>query len=309
MSMSGFDLPRIELGRTGLLVSRLGFGCSTIASLNTRYTPAEVRATLHAAVDAGINFFDTADIYGQGDSERLLGRLRRERGGQGDALVLATKVGLDLAWSQHVVRRLKPLAQPLLRRWSAGRQQAVHVRHAVQRHCADVAELRRRVQASLRRLGGSRIDLLLLHSPPASWVQRDELRRLLQDLMDDGSVRTCGVSVQQVAEATDWLAWSELDCMQLPLTPPLAPDTHGALDALRDQGIGVVAREVFGGGRLADGGGSREHALAAVLSAPAVHTVLVGMGCRAHLADNLAQARRALYPAATGGATTQARTA
>ena len=115
------DLAMTALGATDLHVSRLGFGCSTIASLTTRHSAAEVRATLLAAVDAGVNFFDTADVYGQGDSERLLGSLfagRRER------VVIATKAGMLLAHSQQAIRFAKPLLQPLLRRWSAGRERS-----------------------------------------------------------------------------------------------------------------------------------------------------------------------------------------
>lgn len=285
---------RQPLGRTGLLVSRLGFGAATIASLNTRHSRAEVQATLHAAVDAGINFFDTADIYGQGDSERLLGGLRRASAAD---LIIATKVGLDLAASQRAVRWLKPLLQPVLRRWPRARAQGIGLRRATQRHCGQPVELRRRVQASLQRLQMPVLDLLLLHSPPADWSERDELRQLLQNLQRDGLVRHCGVSVQGLADVPRWLAWPEVSCLQLPLRPmpggvELPALAQAGLHAAQLRGVGVVARELLDGGALATHADAREQALRAVLAPGGATVALLGMGCRQHLRQNLAALER-----------------
>jgi len=278
---------------TDLSVSRLGFGCSTIASLATRHTPAEVRATLLAAVDQGVNFFDTADVYGQGDSERLLGHVlasRREK------LVVCTKVGMRLSQSQQVIRLVKPVLNPLLRRWRSGRARSTELRRASERQCFEPAYLRGRVEASLKRLRVERIDLLLLHSPPAEVAERDDVLALLHELRDSGKVRWFGVSAAQLSDAPRWAKWAGLSCLQLPLTPEadafsgatrLPSDVHALLSELRARNIGVIAREVFGGGTLASRPALRGDALAAVLSAPAVGVALVGMGCRSHLNDNL----------------------
>lgn len=289
-------VPRIKLGNTGLQVSRLGYGASTIASLNTRYSAAEVRSTLNAAVDAGINFFDTADIYGQGDSERILGDLRKSREGE---IVIATKVGLDLATSQTLVRWAKPVLQPLLRRWPMAHAQGVGLRHTVQRHCSDTVELRRRVHASLRRLQTVRLDLLLLHSPPVAWAERDEIRQMLQALVRDGLVHHCGVSAQSLADVPRWLAWPEVACLQLPLTLPsgeseLPVQARRVVQAAALRGVGIVAREVLAGGARAATAASRESALRAVLHLDGVHSVLLGMGCRSHLRQNLSALKHAL---------------
>ena len=103
-----------KLGNTGLTPSVLGFGCSMIASLATRYSPSEVEASLREAREAGITFFDTADVYGQGDSERLLGKLFRS-GGEG--MILCTKAGLTVGSMEPVVRVVKPVMNSILRRW------------------------------------------------------------------------------------------------------------------------------------------------------------------------------------------------
>jgi aryl-alcohol dehydrogenase-like predicted oxidoreductase len=288
---------RVPLGASGLRVSRLGFGCSTIASLGTRHAPSEVRATLIAARDAGINFFDTADVYGQGDSERLLGALFAPTD---DDLVIATKVGMHLSQSQSVIRLAKPLLQPLLRRWRGARAHTTRMRRQAERTCFEPSYLRQRVEDSLRRLRRERLDLLLLHSPPVEVAARDDVRRLLDDLRQQGALAHYGVSVVACEHAGAFAAWSGLACMQLPLTPRVR-DGQYALDAatldtlagLAQRGHGVIAREVFGGGHLATDLQARTQALAAVLRAPAVGVALAGMGCRAHLAQNVAAFERA----------------
>ena len=282
-------VPTAALGRTQLLVSRLGFGCSTIASLATRYATAEVQAALLEAMEQGVNFFDTADVYGQGDSERLLGRLAAGR-----KLVICTKVGMRLAHSEHAIRWVKPLLQPLLRRYAAGRARTRALRRASERQCFDPAYLTRRVDASLRRLRTERLDLLLLHSPPPEVAERCDVLELLRRLVHQGKLRWFGVSVAELAHARAWAAWPGLSCLQLPLTPipcaagfGLPPETTALLAELDAQGIGLIAREIFGGGALAADAASRIQALAAVLSAPGVAVALAGMGNRAHLEDNL----------------------
>jgi len=303
------------LGRSGLRLSPLGFGCASIASLGTRHSPAEVQATLRLAVARGLRFFDTADVYGQGDSERLLGRLIAD---SGVPLVVCSKVGLRLAQSQLAIRLAKPLLGPLLRRWAGARARSTALRRASERHDFAPATLRQRVHASLRRLGLARLDLLLLHSPPVALAERDELLALLQRLQQSGEIGAYGVSAAQLGDAAHWAHWPGLACLQLPLTPVPSPapgsdpatgprpgahlvGDHGAgplrlalpaptlalLAGLQARGIGVVAREVYGAGRLASTAQQRAQALAAVLAAPAVASALVGMGCRAHLADNL----------------------
>lgn len=289
---SGALSRRVSLGSTGLRVSRLGFGCSTIASLGTHHAPAEVRATLIAARDAGISFFDTADVYGQGDSERLIGALFAPTD---DDIVIATKVGMHLSQSQSVIRLVKPLLQPLLRRWRGARARTTRMRRQAELTCFEPSYLRQRVEASLRRLRRERLDLLLLHSPPVEVAARDDVQRLLDDLRQQGRLAHYGVSVIDCAHAGAFAAWPGLACMQLPLTPQMR-DGQCALDAatldtlaaLAQRGHGVVAREVFDGGRLAGDMPTRTQALAAVLRAPAVGVALAGMGCRAHLAENIA---------------------
>lgn len=288
---------RHPFGETGFSVSPLGFGCSSIASLGTRHSPAEVRATLIEARDAGINFFDTADVYGQGDSERLLGHLF----GDDSHLVIATKVGMHLSQSQALVRMIKPLLQPILRHSRSGRARTLQMRRAAERTCFEPAYLRGRVEASLRRLRRERLDLLLLHSPPVELARHDEVRALLAQLQAAGLLKDFGVSVAVAGDAIAFADWPGLRCLQLPLSPViddrgahLPTDTSEVLRELARRNIAVVAREVFGGGRLALSADSRVKALRCVLHAPSVQVALAGMGSRRHLRDNLADLDHAL---------------
>jgi aryl-alcohol dehydrogenase-like predicted oxidoreductase len=281
------------LGRTELRLSELGFGCASIASLATRHAPTEVRAALQQAVAAGIGFFDTADVYGQGDSERLLGRLRAD---SGQPLVIASKLGLTLSRSQAVVRQLKPLLNPLLRHLPSARGQAQQLRRDSERHDFDLQRLQQRLEGSLKRLGVPQLDLLLLHSPPRALASHDGLHHWLLRMRAQGLVREVGVSAATLADAPRWATWDGLACLQLPLTPEpdpqtgrlaLAPGTLALLTDLQRRGLGVIAREVYGQGRWAATPAQRAQALAAVLGAPAVASALIGMGCPAHLSANL----------------------
>src|SRR5215472_11474649 len=103
----------------GERLSRLGVGCSRIGSLTNPTPMAEIRAMLAHALDLGINVFDTADIYGQGDSERELGRaLRKQRN---HAFVI-TKVGKLFSARMEFLRPLKPVIKPLMRVSNAARR-------------------------------------------------------------------------------------------------------------------------------------------------------------------------------------------
>lgn len=101
-----------------------------IALLATRYSRTEVEASLREAREAGITFFDTADVYGQGDSERLLGKLFRS-GGEG--MILCTKAGLTVGSMEPVVRLAKPVVNSILRRWRTARVATTQV-HAAGRN-------------------------------------------------------------------------------------------------------------------------------------------------------------------------------
>ncbi|MBI2187964.1 MAG: aldo/keto reductase [Acidobacteria bacterium] len=202
------------LGRTGLTVSEIGFGAWGIggtADGAVGYGPVDDAVslrTLGRALDLGITFFDTSDLYGYGHSERLLGEALR---GWRPRVVIASKVGmLNAADEQDFSPR--------------------HIRTALER--------------SLRRLGTDYVDVYQLHDPPVAAMAADdpalvELRRLKQQ----GTIRVVGISVRSPHEAIDAVRRLGADCVQLnfSLIDQRALDT-GALAECGRLGAGVIAR-------------------------------------------------------------------
>lgn len=271
-----------RLGSTDLEPSALGFGCSTIASLGTRHPRQEVESTLREALDAGINFFDTADVYGQGDSERLLGKIIR---GKREGIIVCTKAGLTVGPMERVVRLAKPFVNALMIRWRAARTATADIRRRSERQCFDPEYLRRRIEGSLRRLNVERIDLFLLHNPPTDMEERSGVFDMLNRFKQEGKLRHSGISCRSLADAEVWIEQPGVACVQVPISAMRLPEATPVLARAEARGVGVIAREVF-----SDGGQSRglvSDSLSPLLRHAAIGTVLVGMTCRQHLRENL----------------------
>ena len=155
-----------ELGRTGWKVSAVSFGAWAIGSAWGAVDDTDSLNALRRAVDLGVNFFDTADVYGDGHSERLLAQLKHERK---ENIVVATKAG----------RRLDP-----------------HVASGYNRK-----NLTAFIERSLKNLSTQTIDLVQLHCPPTDVYYMPEVFGVLDDLVTQGKIRYYGVSVERVEEA------------------------------------------------------------------------------------------------------------
>ena len=183
---------KLGLGEAAV-VAGLGFGC---AALMGRVGRKESLAALGAAYEAGIRFFDSARSYGYGEAEALLGEFLR---GRRSGVVISTKFGVlpAAAGPMSAARRLKPLVRGLLhvapgaRRWLQGPL-------AAQRSSGhfSVADLHASLEASLRALRTDYVDVLSLHDPPPSVLERGELFAALQDLVAAGKVRWVGVAAE-----------------------------------------------------------------------------------------------------------------
>jgi aryl-alcohol dehydrogenase-like predicted oxidoreductase len=169
-----------ELGSTGWQVSSVSFGAWAIGGTWGVVDDAESMAALHSALDLGVNFFDTADVYGDGRSERLLGRLRAERR---EPFYVATKAG----------RRLHP-----------------HVAEGYTRE-----NLAAFVERSLGNLHADAIDLLQLHCPPTPVYYMPEVFEALDGLVRAGKVRHYGVSVEKVEEALKAIEYPGVQSVQI----------------------------------------------------------------------------------------------
>jgi aryl-alcohol dehydrogenase-like predicted oxidoreductase len=169
-----------ELGRTGWQVSEVSFGAWAIGGSWGAVDDQESVAALHKALDLGVNFIDTADVYGDGHSERLIAGVLKERG---EEVIVATKVG----------RRLAP-------------------------HTADgynAANLTRFVERSLRNLDTDCLDLVQLHCPPTEVYYRPEVFGALDDLVRAGKVHYYGVSVEKVEEALKAIEYPNVQTVQI----------------------------------------------------------------------------------------------
>ncbi|MGH7450830.1 MAG: aldo/keto reductase, partial [bacterium] len=169
-----------ELGRTGWQVSTLSFGAWAIGGTWGEVDDRESMASLHRALDLGVNFFDTADVYGDGRSERLLAQLRRERP---EKFYIATKAG----------RRLNP-----------------HVAAGYTRE-----NLTKFVERSLKNLETEAIDLLQLHCPPTEVYYIPEVFGVLGDLVTAGKLLYYGVSVEKVEEALKAIEYPNVQSVQI----------------------------------------------------------------------------------------------
>jgi aryl-alcohol dehydrogenase-like predicted oxidoreductase len=280
-------------GQTDLNPSVIGFGCGRIASVSTSNHRKEIVATLHEALDRGINFFDTADIYGQGDSERLLGSVFR-----GHRLLLCSKAGYTFGTARYIPRWLKPLAQRVLRRWKSGRTAATAIRGGLQRQNFAPAHIRAAVEGSLRRLGTEYLDLFLLHCPPAEVIANGTALEALVRLKECGLVRYYGVSCATTADALACLRYPGISVLQIAVNLFQTEVINKVLPLAIERKAAIVAREPFAQGTLLTDrrlfdclkkNPSRtpaQTALRFVMQLRGVGVVLPGMTSRVHLEEN-----------------------
>jgi aryl-alcohol dehydrogenase-like predicted oxidoreductase len=236
-----------RFGRTDLNVSEFGLGCARIGGIFQR-DPADFLNLLSAALDGGINFFDTSDMYSQGESERLLGRAFRHRRGQ---VVIATKAGYVLPTQRMIVARLKPLVRPLIGLLGLRRH---HLPSAVRGSPAQnfsPARLVRAVEGSLRRLGTDRLDLFQLHSPPTPVVELGEWVEALDGLKQEGKIRYYGISCDSVETALAALRHPSVSSIQVVINLLDRSAIEVVLPRARDLGVAVIARECLANGLLA----------------------------------------------------------
>ncbi len=205
-----------ELSRTGWRVSTVSFGAWAIGGSWGSVSDDESMAALHAALDAGVNFFDTADVYGDGRSEKLLARLKKERS---DRFYVATKAG----------RRLDP-------------------------HVADgysKKNLTAFVERSLKNLRAESIDLLQLHCPPTDVYYRPEVFGWLDELVDAGKLQHYGVSVERVEEALKAIEYPGVQSIQIIFNIFRQRPADLFFSEARRRKVGILARLPLSSGLLA----------------------------------------------------------
>jgi aryl-alcohol dehydrogenase-like predicted oxidoreductase len=205
-----------ELGRTGYKVSEISFGAWAIGGTWGEVDDDESMAALHAALDAGINFFDTADVYGDGHSERLMARLKKER--PGEEIIIATKAG----------RRLP--------------EQTVKGYNR--------ENLNEFIGRSLRNLETDCLDLLQLHCPPWDAYYSPELFDLMDDFVKEGKIKYYGVSVEKVEEAIKAVEFENVQSVQIIFNIFRQRPADLFFELAKEKNVGILARVPLSSGML-----------------------------------------------------------
>ena len=236
--MTAAVLPRREIRRTGLQLTTLGFGAAPIAGLYRAVDQQTARATIDAAWNGGIRYFDTAPHYGLGLSERRLGEALRDR--PRDDVVVSSKVG------RLLVPRIPPLARDddmfdvpgdLTRRRDYSRD-----------------GIMRSLEATLQRTGLDRVDVLYIHDPDEHWRKAaEEAVPALVELREADVVGAIGVGMNQSAMLARFIRETDVDLVMLAGRYTLLE--QGAADELLpaalEYGRSVVAAAVFNSGLFA----------------------------------------------------------
>ena len=214
-------MQRRPLGRTGLQVSEIGFGAWAVGgnAHGNSYGPtvdADSVAAIRTAADLGVNFFDSADVYGWGHSEEILGQALEDRR---DEVFLATKVGGDFY-------------------------------HGGVRMNFDPGYIAFALERSLQRLRTDHVELYQLHNPPTELMGDPEAYEVFEDLKAEHKIEHYGVSVHEPLEASLCLGAGKPEVLQIPFSLFRQEWIGEVLDDARKAGVGIIAREPLGNGFL-----------------------------------------------------------
>ena len=202
---------------------------------------------LHKSFDAGITFFDTADMYTQGGSETLVGQAFHARR---DKVVIASKGGYCLPSHRKLFAGFKPLLRPLVRALGIKRGNLPAAVSGTFSQDFSPDYLNRAVEASLRRLKTDYLDLYQLHSPPAATIAGGEYIEVLEKLKTQGKIRYYGVAVDAIEEAMQCLRFAEISSVMIPFGLLDQDAFDGFLVQADKRKLAVIARGCFGAGLL-----------------------------------------------------------
>ena len=205
-----------QLGRTDMQVSTISFGAWAIGGTWGKVYDADSLAALNHAIDLGVNFIDTADVYGDGHSERLIAKLLKER--PHDTIYVATKAGRRLP-----EQTVEGYSRENLTSW---------------------------VERSLQNLEVEAIDLLQLHCPPSEAYEHAEIFGFLDDLVTAGKIRYYGVSVEKVSEALRAIQYPNVQTVQIIFNMFRLKPADEFFPAAIKHEVGILARVPLASGLL-----------------------------------------------------------
>lgn len=205
-----------KLGKTGFEISEISLGTWQVGGKwGDDFNHSTADAILNAAVDSGINFIDTADVYGDGESEKAVGRFIKSHSGR---IYVATKCG----------RQLNP-----------------HTNEAYQ-----PAVLRKFVENSLKNMGIETLDLIQLHCPPTEVYYRPEIFELFDRLKDEGKILNLGISVEKVEEALKGIEYQNVTSVQIIFNVFRQRPAELFFEQAQKKNVGVIVRVPLASGLL-----------------------------------------------------------
>jgi aryl-alcohol dehydrogenase-like predicted oxidoreductase len=205
-----------KLGKTGFDISEISLGTWQVGGKwGDDFSHSTAEKILNAAVDSGINFIDTADVYGDGESEKAVGRFVKSRS---ERIFVATKCGRQL--NPHTNEAYKP------------------------------AILRKFVENSLKNMGLETLDLIQLHCPPTEVFYRPEIFELFDRLKDEGKILNLGISVEKVEEALKGIEFDNVTSVQIIFNIFRQRPTELFFEQAQKRNVGVIVRVPLASGLL-----------------------------------------------------------
>ena len=205
-----------KLGKTGFEISEISLGTWQVGGKwGDDFNHKTADKILNAAVDSGINFIDTADVYGDGESEKAVGRFVKNRS---ERIYVATKCGRQL--NPHVNEAYKP------------------------------AVLRKFVENSLKNMGLETLDLIQLHCPPTEVYYRPEIFELFDRLKDEGKILNLGISVEKVEEALKSIEYQNVTSIQIIFNVFRQRPAELFFEQAQKKNVGIIVRVPLASGLL-----------------------------------------------------------
>jgi aryl-alcohol dehydrogenase-like predicted oxidoreductase len=237
------------LGKTDLEVSVIGMGCSGIGrSLHNNNTGESLR-TLTRAFECGINFFDTAPNYSNGESEILIGKALK---GRRDNIIISSKVGVDSTAAGLLAKKIKPYLNPVRNILNPLKYSLPRIYKTQRRLNFSPDFIFKTVEGSLKRLQTSYLDLLLLHHPTNKILETGEFLPAFELLKSRDKVKFFGVSCDSLEQAFLSLNLPEVSVLQIELSM-IDPEPIAELLPLAvKKNVGIIARLPFAKGLLTD---------------------------------------------------------
>lgn len=205
-----------KLGKTGFNVSEISLGTWQVGGRwGAKFNHDHADEIIHTAIDAGINFIDTADVYSEGLSEQAVGRVVRSRSEQ---IYVATKCGRQI--NPHVNEGYQP------------------------------SVLRKYVEDSLRRTGLDTLDIIQLHCPPTEVYYRPEIFELFDRLKEEGKIQHLGVSVEKIEEAIKAIEFSNVCTVQIIFNMFRQRPAELFFKLAQEKNVGIIVRVPLASGLL-----------------------------------------------------------